>query len=1021
MQMLQALIAHNHIEMSDALLQLRRLYSYLSCAPVKHDVDEAVTYLTSREALKIFNAETINVYLVPHYNNVNAQVFNKHSRSLAVPQVYEFKGCVSVATDVITKNQFIRLNSLHGRHTQSSFNQEVDGGENITVKRILCVPLHDAAAGRTIGVITFVNKTNGDVFTEVDDLFAEMFAEHATTHIVSCYEFERLNIRCRMLSVLLEASTDIFEVLPDSDSEQATVLPGSVLQTLERLAQNVLRCSKVRAFLCTGALGMPGDELIILEKHSYVNAHRKPPTTRRQTVNDITHIEADAGIVGTAVQGKRWLLLEGAELEMSMNASVDMDSLGLPMISVPIMTVENQVLACLQMVPGPQSPKFECELEGISQDNVTIAFEQALQWFLHQISHPLEYLLKYVGKPVHRPMSTPKPIKDIKGQRIRHSLSMRHEPGSPDLVSMSSFFGTSSNALVSSPSLRINSASMANNPMNNHPVNVNNGKLTGQVKALNDAVNDMMCLLNSVLQSADGTPRRASVASNGSAAPNLSTKQHSKTGLSQKDNGQSKQQIIDAKNKVEDLIKDIIALSDPSQQHGVRTPLRTSFSNTAHDFQAVATQESARPIHLDDQGLSSLVISTTVQEETNENDSSRQNMNVEAEKEKQREREEFEQALRKELEEKYEFDLSELLSRSDRAHADQIRELEDDLHVLNERYEGQREDIQQRDSTIADWARSYEEIKSNADQLQASLEDYMSRASESAASVAQYEEENAKLLQMQEELNRKIAEKDNILTILQTQLVQMAESNLADLDEAARKALFSSGTVGLGDMSSPPQSAPAPKSPIKSVKINAADNAGSTTATTTPKNLKSALKTPSSGTIDRTPSGAPRPPTTSTPAPRTPAQPKTPNPNADLGATRPFSVGQFAAGSFDPSLDAFGNSLPAHWAAYLDDSGSMYYYNDVTGESSWEPPAASAEDSAGQQQPGGSGVEFTEGNAVMVGDWQQMHDENGQEYWVNVNTGVSEWTLPASAQQVAYAAAGVTPKGTQFDSYKIEL
>jgi hypothetical protein len=912
--------------------------------------------------MKIFNAELIIVYLVPHYNN--SQVFHKHSLAQSEPQVFSLRGCVSVATDVIAKNQFFRLNSLHGR-TQSNFNHDIDGSDDIPVKRILCTPLHDNVSGRTIGAITLLNKTNGDVFTEVDDLFAEMFAEHATAHIVSCYEFERLNIRCRMLSALLEASTDIFDVLPDQDSELATVLPGSVLQTLEKIAQNVLRCTKVKAFLSASALGLPGDELIILEKHAYINAHRKPPTVRRAQASDVVHIESGTGCVGKAIRTKKWLLLDGAEQEMAVNASVDMDANGQSMISVPILTAENSVLACLQLVPGPQSPQLEADLDGICQDNVTIAFEQALQWFLHQISSPLEFLLKYAGKPIQRPISTPKPLKDVKGQRIRHSLSMKRDIGSPTLVSMSSFFGNSSASLL--PSSKSGELGITTNP----------SKLAGQIQGLSASLNDLLAYSQDAVAA---------------------------TGLT----AQQQTRLNEFKNKVDDSLRNILYAAELKA-------VTVGNQNSSNDFLAVDVP--AGPAALDELGLNNVI--TVVREVSNEGSEPTGKEDVES-------------SVREELERKFKLETQRVLEQRDQQHLEIIRALEEQRTEVHRKLESAQGELLHRDQVISELEQSMEDKDSSLQRLKSTVDTLTDHLNESAASLAQYGSEHARLTETQAELTKKIVEKDNILGILQAQLVQMAESNLQDLDLAARNAVSSVGSVGFSDISTPPQSSKSSRT-AANTRSNAVPsvpyNSVSGKSVRLPVSGKVSSRLPDDeGFASRTTSEQTRPLTTSSvkspaKASSTPVQPKTPNTERNLGSAghnRPYSVGQFAPGSFDSSMDEFGNSLPVNWGAFVDDTGSMYYYNDATGESSWESPAVQSLHETDVSNDQSSGVVVGD-EFVIVGDWQQQHDENGQEYWVNLKTGVSEWSLPESAQRVAYAGAGVTPKGTKYDSYKIEL
>ena len=73
------------------------------------------------------------------------------------------------------------------------------------------------------------------------------------------------------------------------------------------------------------------------------------------------------------------------------------------------------------------------------------------------------------------------------------------------------------------------------------------------------------------------------------------------------------------------------------------------------------------------------------------------------------------------------------------------------------------------------------------------------------------------------------------------------------------------------------------------------------------------------------------------------------------------------------------------WTEEVDQgSGQTYFYNDETGETSWEPPPG--------LQAGGGG-----GGALPAG-WAALVDEgSGQTYYLNEQTGESSWDPPGQA------------------------
>jgi hypothetical protein len=89
--------------------------------------------------------------------------------------------------------------------------------------------------------------------------------------------------------------------------------------------------------------------------------------------------------------------------------------------------------------------------------------------------------------------------------------------------------------------------------------------------------------------------------------------------------------------------------------------------------------------------------------------------------------------------------------------------------------------------------------------------------------------------------------------------------------------------------------------------------------------------------------------------------------------------------------------LAGDWAKVSDGLGNEYYFNTVTGESSWTIPT--------------DGQNPTE--VVTAGDWVQLQDTEGRTYWLNKVTNASQWELPK----------GVSSKSLQSSTggYSIEL
>lgn len=429
---LQGLIDRNAFDPIDGIQLLRRLLSHSASAPSNLNLHATILHIASRETLKIFECDMVCLFVKdPTRDNV----LLRYTVKSPLPEEINTNETNCVAAEVIRAGKVSRINVVTNNVV---FNPMVDCCTGVIVKRMMSLPIYDADTNRVFGCIHIINKSQNDLFSEIDEIFGLLFADQVSLLMTSCMRYEGMSLHAIMLQHLLHASTSVFSVIPDADSlvSNRPLQPTEILVTLETISRDILKCPNTRAFLVSEFAGLPPGELVLLE-------HASKP--KLLGINTVITMPLHSGIAGHVIETGTMYKLENDGFDPYVNPLVDIDPLDLPLITVPIVDLHGTVVGCLQLVVGPRSPKLRESEDAKSQQG--LLFVPAAQWLTHQIAAPLQYLIKYIGKTVGRPVSTPSNIQmrgpkpdffmtGLENMAVNKGENFASSPASPDFQSL---------------------------------------------------------------------------------------------------------------------------------------------------------------------------------------------------------------------------------------------------------------------------------------------------------------------------------------------------------------------------------------------------------------------------------------------------------------------------------------------------------------------------------------------------------------------------------------------------------
>ena len=897
----------------------------MSQAPSTLDLESTIGYVVAQDTVKMLDCDMISLFIK---HPMRPNILHRYTVQSAHHTEIDTTDAKSIATDVIKSGKLVRLNLLSNSH----FHPKIDGCHGVVTKRILSLPVYNTESLNVLGCIHVLNKTGNDLFSEIDEVFGLLYADQTSSLLTSCLRYEHVTNHANLLQNLLEASTALFACIPDPTSltSNRPLASGSILRSLEQMCRELLRCSNVRAFIVSDYTSdvAPG-KLVMLGNT------KSSSMSTSEAEYSITTAPIHSGIVGHVVRTGSLYQVDDAGFDPYLNPTIDVDPVDAPLVVIPVVDLYGAVIACLELVVGPRSPRLKYSDE--FKDQQTLLFIPAAQWLVHQISSPLQYMLRSVGSTVRRPVSTPKNIGRRKGSpfpfdanldeivlsnspsKDRGDIEQYSAPFSPHHSPVKVAFEEkvveeedddeeegveSKNKVVQSTEgdstvelkhlmndLRESREEVVTLYSKLHDANT---KIASQSKQQDQYISRIAelehelstlndTLIRNNLNAKDLSTLDGVLANQASSNDNVVRLTKEKKRLST-ENKQLESSLVEANSLLDELKKEVAALnsevkivsdekqstaseSDLCKQDNDKLKAELMELKSSAALYQTQLQEAKLSVNLLQNQLSKIKTQSTVSAVDHE---------------------------------------SQLIEAANKAKQDSDAEwslkLSSSEQEWNQRMKTSEDSLQSIGSENSQLKSEVEALKSSELRLTSELQAVrvlMEAAMTDSASARQLEVD---------QLNAAIEKKDAVISILQAQVVRMAEQSIKQSDEA------------LVGVNAPPTET---SSPMKS------------------------------------------PPPLGRNTSRIPQMSRDPSITSNMDSSEVHQPTTTDGTGTEPS-----------WVAHVDDYNRTYYFNESTGESSWQNPDEPPE---------------------QKGDWIKNYDDAGTEYWVNEVTGESAWEVPADS------------------------
>ena len=376
---LELLLSKNAMEPLEVITKMKMIFQHLSACPFSLDCSQVAYHLAHDHAARAIGVDVILIFLKCFENDV---ILKYSPRSQKAEILYEEK--VSVLATVFATESPVRCNVL-----DSGFDLAVDGCLGLKMSRLLSIPIRSKRNGQIIGVIHFLNKTNGELFSEVDEMLGVVFADQAALPLSSVMSFDILRRQYRILQGVEEAATLYFSNLPDPSS--ASVLrPVDIMVAVQKVVLRVLRVSQCAVFLESQLFDPHASDKLLRTCSLYSSSHLP--------------LEIDSSGVVSLVLGDRksYVVMDCLE-DAYFCSKVDLDPVDEILLSICIMDFGENVLGCIQIVVEKRKfYLFQDQLggsgSGTTDDNLCTGYLILAEKLGYQLVAPIKHSLQYLDK-----------------------------------------------------------------------------------------------------------------------------------------------------------------------------------------------------------------------------------------------------------------------------------------------------------------------------------------------------------------------------------------------------------------------------------------------------------------------------------------------------------------------------------------------------------------------------------------------------------------------------------------------